>query len=301
MWGSSASRSRTSRTRRDLPMPGSPESSTTWPSPSCAWRQRRRSRKISSSRPTSGVRPAGLARLEAPFGAARARDPPGRKWLGEALEPLGTEVVELEQAADQAPRRRADHDRAGRGQRLEPRREVRHFADHDLLLRRAGADQLADDDEAGRDPDPGGERAVPRRRELCDRRHELETGADCTLGVVLMRLRIAEIDQHAVAHIFGDLAVPASDHRGAAALIGAGSPHPCPRGRAGRKARSSRPGRRTSRSAGGARPRPASWPVPCRKMPRASLPPPSVARRVQPGRRPPSTAADDRRAATRGL
>ena len=46
------------RTRRDLPIPGSPDSSTTWPSPSLACCQRRSSSAISSSRPTSGVRPA---------------------------------------------------------------------------------------------------------------------------------------------------------------------------------------------------------------------------------------------------
>ncbi len=41
---------------RDLPMPGSPASRTTLPSPPTACRQRRSSSAISSSRPTSGVR-----------------------------------------------------------------------------------------------------------------------------------------------------------------------------------------------------------------------------------------------------
>jgi hypothetical protein len=41
--------------RRDLPMPGSPERSTTRPSPAFASCQRRSSRPSSSSRPTSGV------------------------------------------------------------------------------------------------------------------------------------------------------------------------------------------------------------------------------------------------------
>jgi hypothetical protein len=40
---------------RDLPMPGSPESSTTWPSPALARAQRRNSRSVSSSRPISRV------------------------------------------------------------------------------------------------------------------------------------------------------------------------------------------------------------------------------------------------------
>ncbi len=41
---------------RDLPIPGSPEISTTWPSRALARAQRRSSRSISSSRPTSRVK-----------------------------------------------------------------------------------------------------------------------------------------------------------------------------------------------------------------------------------------------------
>jgi len=43
--------------RRDLPIPGSPETSTTRPSPDFACCQRRNNRSSSSSRPTSGVAP----------------------------------------------------------------------------------------------------------------------------------------------------------------------------------------------------------------------------------------------------
>ena len=145
-------------------MPGSPDSSTTWPSPSLACCQRSSSSAISCSRPTSGVRPAAVQRLEAASRPALARDPPGRERLGEALEPLRAEVGELEQAADQPARRLADHHAARLGQRLQPRREVRRLADHRLLARRAFADQLADHDQAGRDADPGRERSRPLRR-----------------------------------------------------------------------------------------------------------------------------------------
>jgi hypothetical protein len=41
-----------------------------------------------------------LARLEAPFGSALARDPERRERLREAFEPPGSEIVELEQTAD---------------------------------------------------------------------------------------------------------------------------------------------------------------------------------------------------------
>ena len=42
---------------RDLPIPASPESNTTWPSPVFALDQRRKSNSSSSSRPTRAVRP----------------------------------------------------------------------------------------------------------------------------------------------------------------------------------------------------------------------------------------------------
>ena len=47
---------------------------------------------------------------------------------------------------------------------------------------------------------------VADRAKLGDRLDDAEAGAHRALGVVLMRLRVAEINQHAVAEIFGDVA-----------------------------------------------------------------------------------------------
>src|SRR5271155_5321921 len=55
--GVGASRLRNWRTRRDLPMPASPEINITCPSPSLARCQRSHKSRVSSSRPTNGVRP----------------------------------------------------------------------------------------------------------------------------------------------------------------------------------------------------------------------------------------------------
>ena len=55
--------------------------------------------------------------------------------------------------------------------------------------------------------------------EPADRVDDREPGARRALGVVLMRFRIAEIDQHAVAHILGDKAGKAGDRVGDAAMI----------------------------------------------------------------------------------
>ena len=89
---------------------------------------------------------------------------------------------------------------------------------------------------------------------------ERQPGPDRPLGVVLVRLRPAEIGEHAVAHVLGDVAAPALDHLGAARPDRRGSPRPCPRDRAAPTARSSRPDRRTAPSAAAARlPQASLW------------------------------------------
>ena len=59
------------------------------------------------------------------------------------------------------------------------------------------------------------------RSELADRVDDGEPGADRPLGVVLVRLGIAEIDQHPVAHVLGDKPGEADNGVGDAAVIGA--------------------------------------------------------------------------------
>ena len=52
------------------------------------------------------------------------------------------------------------------------------------------------------------------------RPHQVEAGAHRPLGVLLVRLRVAEVCQHTVAHVLRDVAVVARDHRRAAPLVG---------------------------------------------------------------------------------
>ena len=204
-----------------------------------------------------------VQRLEAALGAALAFDPPGGQRLGEAFEALRPEVGQLEQPADQPARRLADHHRPGRRERLQSRRQVRRLPDHGLFLGRALADQLADHDQTGRDPDPRRERlpfvapaaqANPGASSALTAAVKLQPGADRPLGVVLVRLRPAEVRQNAIAHVLGDVPAPALDHLGAAALIGADhATHVLgiePRRERGR----ARPGRRTAPSAAAAPP-----------------------------------------------
>ena len=110
---------------------------------------------------------------------------------------------------------------SGAARALQTGGEVRGLADHRALLRRSAAQQIADDNETGRDADAAGEPNARARVQRRDRGDEIEAGHDGALGVVLARLRIAEIDQHAVAHVFRDKAANAGDRRRDNAMIGA--------------------------------------------------------------------------------
>ena len=101
-----------------MPMPASPESSTTWPSPVFAFDQRRSSSSSSSSRPTSSVRPLACSASKRLSTEARSQRRPGSHRPGDALEVLGPEVLQLEQIAEELSRALGDDDRVRLGNRL---------------------------------------------------------------------------------------------------------------------------------------------------------------------------------------
>jgi len=102
---------------------------------------------------------------------------------------------------------------------LQARREVRGLADDRVFLRRPRAQEITDDDETSRNPDAqlqplGGP-------DLADLADERESGAHRLLGVILMRLWVTEIGEHAVAHVFRDEAAVSADRLAHRAVIGA--------------------------------------------------------------------------------
>jgi hypothetical protein len=105
------------------------------------------------------------------------------------------------------------------GQRLQTGGEVWGFADDTSLLRGAGTNKIANDDEAAGDADPNVQRLG--RGDPADRVDDREPGASRALGIVFVRLGIAEINQHAIAHILGDKTAKAADGVGHAAMVGA--------------------------------------------------------------------------------
>jgi hypothetical protein len=105
MCGSAASRSTTVSTIRDLPIPGSPEISTIWPSPAFACSQRRVSSATSSSRPTRGIVAAHNASKRLATKLARSA---ANACTGRAM-PL--KLLQIKQIADKFSRGFADAQR----------------------------------------------------------------------------------------------------------------------------------------------------------------------------------------------
>ena len=96
------------------------------------------------------------------------------------------------------------NDAARLGKRLQPRSQVRRVAYNGLLLRRSFADEIADNDQPGRDADAGREGFASRRGKTGGCRGGGHAGANRSFRIVLMRLRPTEIGQHTIAHELGD-------------------------------------------------------------------------------------------------
>ena len=116
------------------------------------------------------------------------------------LTSLAPRSCKLEQIAEQFSCALSDDDGVRLGNALQTRRKVRRLADDCLLLSRTRSDQVADDDEPGGDADAGLQRSAGSSAPLtaCD---QLQPRPYRPLGIVLMGLRIAEIHEHAVAHV----------------------------------------------------------------------------------------------------
>src|SRR6516164_7225081 len=135
-------------------MPASPESKTIWPAPAQASRKRSCNRALSAAHEVGN--PA-ARRLEPAFRCSDTFGREGFDRLGETLHRLPAEGAQPEQVADQAAGGAGEDDLPGFRQSLQACGEVWGLADHRLLLRRALADQIADDDKPGGDADADGE------------------------------------------------------------------------------------------------------------------------------------------------
>src|SRR5205823_14864549 len=152
-------------------------------------------------------------RLEPALYRARTQHLPSRHRRRDALQLDGAEIAVFEEIANQPAGARSDDDGAGPSQGLQPSGEVRRFSDDRLLLRRALADQIADYHQPSGDPDARLKRGG-FDSESTDRVNRTEPCPDCALGIVLVRSRVAEVNQNAIPHILRDKSVEAPDDVG---------------------------------------------------------------------------------------
>ena len=183
-----------------------------WPATPAA---RAAARSPPRARPAASAPPRAAPRTGS---RPRSRRSTCQAWTGSA-KPFsvdGAEIAVVEQPADEPARGSRDHDRvrarqgpagarrgsASRRRRrapaLRPSRSDRRRPPARWRCRRGPAAHARLGLELGRRPRPS-----------------CKPGAHRPLGVVLVRLRIAEIDEHAVAHVLGDEAVEAGDRLGA--------------------------------------------------------------------------------------
>ena len=127
-------------------------------------------------------------------------------------------VLKLEQIADELSRTLRNDDAVRLCNALQARRKVRRLAYDCLLLRSARADQIADNHQSRRDADTGLEGCVGLQAAY--RSDQLQPCAHGSLGVILVGLGVAEVDQDPVAHVLRDETAEATHGLRDALLIG---------------------------------------------------------------------------------
>ena len=137
--------------------------------------------------------------LEAAFDRSRSQRRPGSHRPCDALEVLCSKVLKLEQIAHELSRAFGNHDAVRLRNALQARRKVRRLAYDGLLLRSARPDQVADDHQSRCDADTRLQGRVGLQSTYSS--DQLQPCAHGPLCVVLVGLRIAEVDQHPVAHV----------------------------------------------------------------------------------------------------
>ena len=169
--------------------------------------------------PHEGRQAAPRGPVRAPAHHGGLDDPIELERMLNPFKLLGTAILDHEPARDQLLHRGGNHHRVGLRGRLDPRGDVGCIAE-DLGPFTAA---LAHDHRAGLDSDPHrklhpvftGQPSV-QRRDLVDDR---QPGTHRARGVVLVRLRPAEVHHQPVAQVLGDVPAEAGDRRGGCALI----------------------------------------------------------------------------------
>src|SRR5262245_38556424 len=156
---------------------------------------------------------------EPALGTAFAQDLPDLNFFAEALELGAPNILQLKQPGDQALGSWPDHHLVRSGEGLKSGGQVRRLADHRLLLSCTLADEVAHYHLARGNADADRQCVAICGAQPADGLWQLDPRPDRALGVILVRLWVAEVHEHAVAHVLGNEAVVAGDCIGDASMI----------------------------------------------------------------------------------
>ena len=120
---------RSSRTRRLLPMPGSPLITASWPTPPVVTCHRWSEHSQLGIPPDERCQPPTAHGVEAVLHIGLADHGERRQCAVHALEQWGPERLDLEEPLDEGEHAAADDDLVGIGEGLQTRRNVRSLAD----------------------------------------------------------------------------------------------------------------------------------------------------------------------------
>src|SRR5262249_22110912 len=128
-----------------------------------------------------------------------------------AFELVVPAIFQGKDVTHEALRVGGDHHAVGPGNLLKAGRQVGCFSDGGLLLRQALANGFADHDGPCRDGDSDLQGLARRQDELSNLCHQVQACPHGAFSLILMGLRVAEINKHSVAHVFGDVAAGLPD------------------------------------------------------------------------------------------
>jgi hypothetical protein len=140
-------------------------------------------------------------------------DLPGRNLGVKALQRHQVYGLKLKQVPYECTGTGGDNEAVAWCDGLQARREVRGLAEHGKFGGGADRDRFPDYDNAAGNADTASELRPIDGSHGRHRSNDIEPGSNGPFGVVLVRLRIPEIDEHAVAHELRHEAVKLGDAR----------------------------------------------------------------------------------------
>ena len=155
--------------------------------------------------------PCAMKCFKSALGPPFAGHPPSQNRCREALERARRERRELEEVTENPPRGLGDDHRSVLGEPLQSSREIGCLARYPTFLRLAHTNKVANHHQP-RGNANARTKALAGRRQFRNAVDQREPRPDRPLSIVLMGLGVPEVNQRAVAQVFGDKSTMAASY-----------------------------------------------------------------------------------------